>query len=197
MIREIRRAVPRSGALAILVAVACGRDADPPRTETGAATAAATAPTLEAATALGVPNARMPLPGIVAAGQITQAQLDGLVAAGYHTFVSLRPAAEAGAGWEESYLGSGSGSPSFVRIPVAGAQDLTRAAVEGLDRLLERAGEGTVVYCGSGNRVGALLALRARWLEGATAEEALELGRSAGMTRLEPAVAALLEPAGG
>ncbi len=36
------------------------------------------------------------------------------------------------------------------------------------------------------------MALRAHWLEGASAEEALELGRAAGMTRLEPAVREML-----
>jgi hypothetical protein len=45
-----------------------------------------------------------------------------------------------------------------------------------------------MVHCASGNRVGALLALRANRLEGASPEDALELGLDAGLTRLEPAV---------
>jgi hypothetical protein len=46
----------------------------------------------------------------------------------------------------------------------------------------------TLVHCGSSNRVGALLALRAAWLKGATLEAALAAGRSAGLTGLESAV---------
>jgi len=155
------------------------------------AAAAAPASALETATALGVPNAHEPTPGLLTAGQITEAQLDGLARAGYTTFVSLRLSDEEGAGWEEAYA-SGRGV-NFTRIPVAGAEGLTRENVEALDRILDAAGDmPVVVYCGSGNRAGALLALRARWLDGATTEEALALGRAAGMTRLEPVVAQLL-----
>jgi len=148
-------------------------------------------PTLADAVALGIPNAHEPLQGLVTAGQPTSDQLDGLVAAGYTRFISLRPATENGAGWEEERAGA---EWAFTRIPVSGAADLTRANVEALDRILEEAnGAPTVLYCGSGNRVGALLALRAYWLDGASPAEALELGRAAGLTRLEPAVVALLQ----
>jgi uncharacterized protein (TIGR01244 family) len=157
----------------------------------GPAAAAAAASALEAAAALGVPNAHEPAPGLLTAGQITEAQLDGLARAGYTTFVSLRLSDEEGAGWEEAYA-SGHGV-TFTRIPVAGAEGLTRENVEALDRVLDAAGNTpVVVYCGSANRAGALLALRARWLDGATPEEALAFGRAAGMTRLEPVVAQLL-----
>jgi protein tyrosine phosphatase (PTP) superfamily phosphohydrolase (DUF442 family) len=70
---------------------------------------------------------------------------------------------------------------------------LTRENVEALDRLLdESADDGTVLYCASSNRVGALLALRAYWLDGAEADQALELGRQAGMTSLEARVGELM-----
>lgn len=148
-------------------------------------------PTLADAVALGVPNAREPVHGLVTAGQPTPDQLDGLAAAGYTRFISLRPATESGAGWEEARAGA---DWAFTRIPVSGAADLTRANVEALDRILDEAnGSPTVLYCGSGNRVGALLALRAYWLDGASPTDALELGRAAGLTRLEPAVVALLQ----
>ena len=131
------------------------------------------------------------MPGLLTAGQISQAQLDALAQRGYTTFVSLRLPDEDGAGWEEAYAAQR--GVSFERIPVAHAEGLTRENVEALDRALKAVGEGkTVLYCGSANRVGALLALRASWLEGATPEEAMALGRAAGMTRLEPDVARLL-----
>jgi uncharacterized protein (TIGR01244 family) len=153
--------------------------------------AAAPATGLDAALALGVPNAREPVPGLLTSGQISQAQLDALAQGGYTTFVSLRPPTEEGADWEEAYAAQR--GVSFTRIPVAHAAGLTRENVEALDRVLKAAGDGkTVLYCGSGNRVGALLALRAAWLQGATPEQAMALGRAAGLTSLEPDVARLL-----
>lgn len=139
---------------------------------------------------LGLANAAEPRPGLLTAGQPSQGQVERLRALGYENFISLRPASEPGAGWEEERLDDG----SFQRIPVAGPDDLTRETVEALDRALAEAGdEPTVVYCASSNRVGALLALRAHWLEGMDADAALDLGRRAGLTGLEPAVRALLE----
>jgi len=44
-----------------------------------------------------------------------------------------------------------------------------------------------LVHCGSGNRVGALLALRAS-LDGADDEKALALGREGGLSSLEGVV---------
>lgn len=148
-------------------------------------------PTLEAATSLGVYNARMPAPALVTAGQITEEQFDGLVAAGFVNFISLRLADEDGAGWEENHA-PGAGA-SFTRLPVPGGAGLTRETAEALARILESAAdEGTVLYCGSSNRVGALMALKAFWVDGAAPEEALELGRAAGMTRMEPTVRGML-----
>ena len=48
------------------------------------------------------------------------------------------------------------------------------------------------MHCGSGNRAGALLALREK-LNGAENGAALEFGREAGLTRLEPVVIERLE----
>lgn len=175
--------------LAALPATACAPEDDsgPP----GTPQAVIQAGSLEDATALEVRNARQPLPHLVTGGQLTEAQLDGLTDAGFKTFISLRLPDEDGAGWEEAYATTR--NVSFARLPVPGAGGLTRETVEALDGLLDAAGdEPAVLYCGSGNRVGALLALRAFWLDGASAEDALELGRAAGMTRLEPTVAELL-----
>ncbi len=178
----------------LLAAVACTADVQPQgESEVQASTQVPAQPavTLESATALDVRNARMPLPGLVTAGQPTQEQFDGLVAAGFENFISLRLADESGAGWEEDYA-SGAGA-SFDRLPVSGGAGLNRETAEELGRLLDAAGDaGTVLYCGSSNRVGALLALKAFWVDGVSAEEALELGKAAGVTRLEPTLMELL-----
>lgn len=81
----------------------------------------------------------------------------------------------------------------YVNIPVAGPADLTRENVQKLADTLKISGEyGVLVHCASGNRVGAMLALKARYFDGATPMEALEIGRSAGLKALEPFVAQLL-----
>jgi protein tyrosine phosphatase (PTP) superfamily phosphohydrolase (DUF442 family) len=181
-----------AGLVAVALTSACAAEE---RSETPEApqVAVATA-SLEDATSLAVRNARLPQPQLLTAGQLTEAQLDGLAEAGFENFISLRLADEDGAGWEEAYAASQ--SVSFTRLPVAGSDGLTLENVQELDRLLDAAGDApTVLYCGSSNRVGALLALRAFWLDGASAEEALELGRAGGMTRLEPAVDELLAAA--
>jgi protein tyrosine phosphatase (PTP) superfamily phosphohydrolase (DUF442 family) len=153
--------------------------------------------TLEVATDLGVRNARMPMPGVVSAGQPTPEQLESMRAAGFENFISLRPTSEEGADWEEAH--SGDGSYDFDRLPISGAGSLTRENVESFAALLEAAGdEPTVIYCASSNRVGAMLALKAHWVDGVEAEAALELGLQGGMTRLEAPVRELLglEPSG-
>jgi protein tyrosine phosphatase (PTP) superfamily phosphohydrolase (DUF442 family) len=185
---SMRRRITPLLHLGLLVTVACTAD-QPPRDQ--AEGDSQLQPTLDAATSLGVRNARMPAPGLLTAGQLTEEQFHGLAAAGFQNFISLRLAEEDGAGWEEGYA-PGEGV-SFTRVPVPGGAGLNRETAEELARLLDAAGDqGTVLYCGSSNRVGALMALKAFWVDGATPEEALELGTASGMTRLEPAVRQML-----
>lgn len=83
----------------------------------------------------------------------------------------------------------------YHSLPITGAAGLNRDNVEALDRLLEQTvgqGEKTLLHCASGNRVGALMALRAHWLHGNTEAEALAIGRAHGMTGLEAQVRELL-----
>ncbi len=146
---------------------------------------------LEAATAMGVFNAHEPVPGLLTSSQLTEAQMDALVRAGFTTFISLRFPTERGAGWEEAYAARR--GVSFSRVPVDGTAGLTPANAQAVDQIVKAAGDGkTALYCGSANRVGALLAMRAHWLEGATPDQAMAVGRAAGMRSLEPDVARLL-----
>ncbi|GMV07704.1 MAG: hypothetical protein AMXMBFR53_39790 [Gemmatimonadota bacterium] len=195
--RRLASLRPAALAAVLAVASACAdRPADDAPAAAAETQAPAPAPSLATATGLGVPNAHEPLPHLLTAGQVNQAQMEALAGAGYTRFISLRLPGEDGAGWEEAFA-TGQGL-DFQRLAISGAADLTRENVEALDRILDAAVDApTVLYCGSANRVGAMLALRAHWLDGASAEEAMELGRAAGMTRLEPAVAQLLGvPAG-
>ncbi|HKJ95517.1 MAG TPA: hypothetical protein VKA32_07805, partial [Gammaproteobacteria bacterium] len=52
-----------------------------------------------------------------------------------------------------------------------------------------------MVHCASGQRVGALVALKAGWIDGLPVDQAMEVGRKAGLERLEPVVRAQLSAA--
>ncbi len=85
---------------------------------------------------------------------------------------------------------------AYVDVPIEGAAGLSEdRAMQFADALAE-AERPVVVHCGSGNRVGALFALKAYYVEGKSADEALQIGRDAGMTRLESAVSEHLMQAG-
>ncbi len=139
-----------------------------------------------------LPNARRPAPDLLTGGQPSAEQLAAIAAAGYRTIVDLRPEGEPGAPADERQQVEALGLV-YVRIPIAGTADLTEEKARELDRVLDAEGAGpAVVHCASGNRVGALLALRAARLDGATPDAALDLGLDAGLTKLEPAVRDLL-----
>lgn len=157
--------------------------------------AAAQAATAEAAPAAEdlLPNGRRPAPELLTGGQPSPEQLEAIAAAGYRTIVDLRPEGEPGAPADEAARAAALGL-AYVRIPVAGAGELTEEKVRALDLALDAAEDAgpVVVHCATGNRVGALLALRAALLDGVPPDAALEMGLGAGLTKLEPVVREML-----
>jgi uncharacterized protein (TIGR01244 family) len=133
-----------------------------------------------------LPNGRQPVPGLLTGGQPSDDQLEKLAQLGYKTVVSLRTEGEAGSQGEAELAGRL--GLRFVSIPIAGTAGLTRENAQRLADVLGQAEGSTVIHCASGNRVGALLALKDYWIDGASAEDSLQLGLKAGLTRLEPAV---------
>ena len=141
---------------------------------------------------LSIPNARIPVDGVLSGGQPTLEQVEAAADAGFRTVINLRSDREKGFEWEREAvedLGM-----SYIAIPVAGDDDLNRETVEQLDAALNGAiSEGPVLlHCASGNRIGALLALRAAWLYDAEVDAALKYGQENGLTRLEPKIRELL-----
>ena len=132
-----------------------------------------------------LPNGAQPLPNVITGGQPTAEQLAALGEAGYTTVISLRAEGEKGDLAAATYESLGL---DFVRVPIAGADDLDEAHVRDFAAALADAEGPVVVHCGSGNRVGALFALQAHWLEGMRADDALDFGLAAGLTGLEPTV---------
>lgn len=182
--------------LVLVLSAACGAPAPapgdgPPEAPVSSASAGAALPSLEEARSLGIPNANQPHPLLLTAGALTPEGMEALAESGYSSFISLRSPEEDGSGWEEDFAASS--GVAFQRVTVAGAAGLTRENVEALDALLDEAGDDpTVLYCASSNRVGALMALRAHWLDGIDPDSALAQGRAAGLSGLEPAVVGLM-----
>jgi len=172
-------------AVAALFFAACG-------TQPAAPTAPPiAAPTLAQLQATEVKNLAMPQPGLVTSGQPTEAQFEQLAKLGVKRVIQLRVVNEPGTGWEEAKakaLGL-----EFVRLPMAGADGLTVENAQKLDAALKAAGDQpTLLCCGSSNRVGGLLAMRAFHIEGKSAADALAFGKAAGLKALEADVTAKL-----
>ncbi|MCA8965981.1 MAG: hypothetical protein KDC48_13935 [Planctomycetes bacterium] len=151
--------------------------------------APAQAPTIES---LQITNLRTPMPGVHTSGQPTPEQFAQLAAAGTTRVIQLRLATEKGSGWEEEQARAA--GVQFVRVPVDGADGLS---IDNVRRFADELGADhdgdLLVCCGSSNRVGALFALRAFWLEGKSSTDALAIGKAAGLTKLEPKVRELMQ----
>ena len=133
-----------------------------------------------------VRNGKMPLEGVLTGGQPTDEQLAALRDAGYKTVINLRQPDEKGTREEPATVAAL--GMTYVSLPVAGAEDLNEENAGALAAALDAAEGPVLLHCGSGNRVGALLAMKAFHVDGASAEEALELGLAGGVTRLEGTV---------
>lgn len=134
---------------------------------------------------------RQPRPDLITAGQPSAQQLRDAAANGVTTVIDLRRADE-DRGYDEAALAEQLGL-RYVRLPIAGAGDITEANSRTLDRLLKQDGGKTLLHCASSNRAGALLSLIEARINDASVEDALKFGRDAGMTSLEPATRAALE----
>ena len=141
---------------------------------------------LSLATADGLRNSSSPEDGLLCSGMPTPEQFERLAEQDVVTFINLRAEGEQGTGWEAEAaerLGV-----EYLSLPINGGADITEAKARELRSVLDAASRPALLYCGSSNRVGALYGLAAYYVDGVSAEEALELAKKAGMTRLEPVV---------
>ena len=138
-----------------------------------------------------VPNQCRPENRLFCGGQPTAEQLADFAREGGGCVVNLRPQAEMGT-FDEGAVVRELGM-EYVHIPVAGPEDLSRQAAATLADAMQRFdAEHLMVHCASGQRVGALVALKAGWVDGLSMEEAVAAGFKAGLGRLEPVVRAKL-----
>lgn len=126
-----------------------------------------------------------PVDGVTSSGQPDQAALEVFSESGYAAIIDLRGEGEE-RGMDEKAAVESLGM-DYVLFPIEsrGAINFENAAE--LDKLIESYDEPVLIHCGSGNRVGAMLALR-QSLNGADDEAAVEYGKEGGLTRLEDVV---------
>ena len=145
----------------------------------------------DAAPALGLLNLGHPQAGVYTSGRIGGDDVAGLEAAGIRHVIDLTAPAET-PGFNEATALHAAGI-GYDNLQVAGPQDLTREHVLAFDALLRDAGRPLLVHCASGNRVGAMAALRAAWIEGRSANEAIAIGQAWGLQSLEDEVRRRIE----
>jgi len=121
----------------------------------------------------------------VSSGQPDSATLDVLKEAGFSTVIDMRAAGEDRGIDEAAEVAAR--NMTYISFPIATADDITYDNARELDRLLSSTEGPVLLHCLSGNRVGALYALREK-LAGASDEEAMAVGKAAGLTRFEPVV---------
>lgn len=131
-----------------------------------------------------------PVNGLRAAGQPDAEVLQRFAEAGYAAVIDLR-AVDEDRGMDEKAVVEDLGL-DYILLPIDDAEDVSFDTARQLDELLSGYEGPVLVHCASSNRVGALLALRES-LAGASDDEALEVGRQSGLTRLEPLVRERLE----
>jgi protein tyrosine phosphatase (PTP) superfamily phosphohydrolase (DUF442 family) len=137
-----------------------------------------------------LPNAGQPFANVATAGRPSPEQFELAKRRGVTRIVNLCPHSEP-CGYDEPALIAGLGL-DYVNIPVAGAADLSEDNARQLASALDGLDGHALVHCASSNRVGALFAIKAATLDGKGVDDAIEIGRAAGLRAMEPAVRQLL-----
>lgn len=128
--------------------------------------------------------------GVSGHGQPTLETLDEISDAGYGIVIDMRMPHE-DRGIDERAAVEARGM-TYITLPIDGGDGITYENASKLNEILAGVDGPAFVHCGSGNRAGAVLALRAK-LNGADNETAVEAGKQTGLTRLEDVVRQRLE----
>jgi uncharacterized protein (TIGR01244 family) len=130
-----------------------------------------------------------PKPGVYTAGQPAASDWSALAGAGVRTVVNLRTAAEMNGRDERAEVAAA--GMRYIEIPIDGANAINAENARALADALASAQGGVLVHCASANRAGGLLAV-ALAQQGTGTDEALRIGRAAGMKSTEARVIQLI-----
>lgn len=122
----------------------------------------------------------------IVCGALNEEKVAALAKAGVELVINLQSEDELS--FNESAAVERAGM-SYEHLPINGAEELKQLKILAFDNILRQYhGRKMAMHCGSGNRVGAAIALRAGWLRGRKMDTAMERGRSHGLTKLEQEV---------
>lgn len=131
-------------------------------------------------------NAKFPDANTVVTGKLTPEKVAKAAEAGIEHIINLQPESELT--FDEKAEVEAHGI-QYTHLPISGADDLKQVNLLEFDKALRaHHGKKTLLHCGSGNRVGACVALRAGWLRGRKLDTALQRGKDHGLTSLEEEV---------
>ena len=122
----------------------------------------------------------------IVCGALDDEKVAALAKAGVELVINLQPDDELS--FDEASAVEQAGM-HYEQLPISGAKELKQLKILAFDNVLrQHHGKKIAMHCGSGNRVGAAIALRAGWLRGRKMDTAMERGRSHGLTKLEQEV---------
>ena len=122
----------------------------------------------------------------IVCGALDEHKVAALAKAGVEVVINLQPDDELT--FDES-VAVGRAGMHYEHLPINGAAELKQLKILAFDNILrQHHSKKIAMHCGSGNRVGAAIALRAGWLRGRKMETAMARGHSHGLTKLEQEV---------
>ena len=131
-------------------------------------------------------NAKFPDANTVVTGKLSPEKIAKIAEAGIEHIINLQP--DSALSFDEKSAVEAAGI-HYTHLPISGADDLKQVNLLEFDKALRaHHGKKTLLHCGSGNRVGACMALRAGWLRGRKMDTAMERGKQHGLTGLEEEV---------
>ncbi|GAX62029.1 hypothetical protein SCALIN_C28_0231 [Candidatus Scalindua japonica] len=142
---------------------------------------------------INLPNRHVPFDSVLTGGQPTLDQLKQAAETGFKTAVNLRTDKELPDPDQEKAWVEGVGM-KYIHIPIAVTEGFTpQNAKIFADVLSKPENYPLIVHCKSGERVGAMFALKAFHIDEKEVEEALLIGERAGLIKLASVVRQILE----
>ena len=136
-------------------------------------------------------NLAEPAQGVFTSGRLTDADIVSIQHSGIREVIDLTLDSET-PDFDEAAAARSRGLV-YRNLPIEGARGLSMENVVAFDVLLRSAKRPVLVHCASSNRVGAIAALHAAWVDGASTEQAIAIGKSWGLKGLEAEVLTRLQ----
>ncbi len=142
---------------------------------------------------INLPNCQVPFDSVLTGGQPTFDQIKQAAETGFKAIINLRTDNELPDPAQELTWAEGSGMKYF-HIPISASSGFTpQNAKVFADALSKPENYPLIIHGKSGERVGAMFALKAFHIDEKEIDEALAIGERAGMIKLAPVVKKILE----